>query len=62
MTAAEAILAVHAFNPRHVVPVHYEGWAHLSQGKDEVTVAFDAAGLSGTLVWLEPSRPTSFSN
>jgi L-ascorbate metabolism protein UlaG (beta-lactamase superfamily) len=50
MTADEAVLAARAFGPRHVVPVHYEGWAHLSQGRGEVTTAFDGAGLGGELV------------
>ena len=59
MTAEDAVLAARALTPRHVVPVHYEGWAHLSQGKDEVTTAFDAAGLGEKLVWLTPGRPTT---
>lgn len=59
MTAEEAVLAARAFTPKHVVPIHYEGWAHLSQGKVEVTSAFDAAGLGGKLVWLKPGSRTS---
>lgn len=59
MTAADAVLAARAFTPKHVVPVHYDGWAHLSQGKEDVTRAFEAAGLGGELVWLEPGRGTS---
>ena len=59
MTADEAVEAARALSPRHVVPVHYEGWAHLSQGKDEVANAFEAAGMSEQLVWLKPGRPTS---
>ena len=59
MTAGEAVTAARAFTPKHVVPIHYEGWAHLSQGRDEVTRAFDAAGLGGELVWLAPGCRTS---
>ncbi len=59
MTAEEAVMAARAFKPKHVVPIHYEGWAHLSQGKDEVVSAFEAAGVSGKLVWLKSGRPTT---
>ncbi len=59
MTADEAVVAARAFKPKHVVPIHYEGWAHLSQGKDEVVSAFEAAGLGDELVWLTPGRRTS---
>lgn len=58
MTAEDAVLAARAFTPKHVVPIHYEGWAHLSQGKEEVAGAFDAAGLGDKLVWLTPDRRT----
>jgi L-ascorbate metabolism protein UlaG (beta-lactamase superfamily) len=59
MTAEEAVLAARALTPKHVLPIHYEGWAHLSQGKEEVAGAFAAAGLSEKLVWLRSGRPTS---
>lgn len=59
MTAAEAVTAARAFAPDHVVPIHFEGWAHLSQGREEVASAFEAAGLGGKLVWLEHGRGTS---
>lgn len=59
MTADEAVLATLALDPRYVVPVHYEGWAHLSQGRNEVISTFAAAGLGERLVWLAPGRPTT---
>ncbi len=59
MTAEEAVLAARVFTPSHVVPVHAEGWAHLTQGKEAVTAAFVAAGMSEQLVWLKSGRPTS---
>lgn len=59
MTAEEAVAATRAFAPKHVVPVHYEGWAHLSQGKDPVSRAFEAAGTGGKLVRLEHGRQTT---
>ncbi|MEV4473010.1 MBL fold metallo-hydrolase [Nonomuraea sp. NPDC049504] len=42
--AAAAILGA----PR-VVPAHYDGWAHFSEGADDLVRAFDEAGLSSRL-------------
>ena len=36
---------------RRVVPVHYEGWAHFTEGRDDLEAAFAAAGLSDRLQW-----------
>jgi L-ascorbate metabolism protein UlaG (beta-lactamase superfamily) len=32
-----------------VVPAHYDGWAHFSEGSDDLAHAFDDAGLSARL-------------
>lgn len=61
MTSNEAIITSRELNPRRVVPVHFEGWAHLSQGKNEVSQAFESASLFQLLVWLEPGRRTLLS-
>ena len=37
--------------PQYVVPVHYEGWAHFTEGRAELEAAFAAAGLSDRLRW-----------
>ena len=29
-----------------VVPAHYDGWAHFTEGRDDLARAFDDAGLS----------------
>jgi L-ascorbate metabolism protein UlaG (beta-lactamase superfamily) len=42
--AAAAILG-----PVAVIPAHYDGWAHFSEGRDDLTRAFDDAGLSAQL-------------
>jgi L-ascorbate metabolism protein UlaG (beta-lactamase superfamily) len=55
--AAAAILA-----PAAVIPAHYDGWAHFSEGRDDLIRAFDDAGLGarlrlgdhGTWIPLEP--------
>jgi L-ascorbate metabolism protein UlaG (beta-lactamase superfamily) len=58
MTADEAVKATSALNASYVVPVHYDGWTHFSQGKEEVSEAFDAAGLTEKLKWLRPGHRT----
>jgi L-ascorbate metabolism protein UlaG (beta-lactamase superfamily) len=32
-----------------IVPAHYDGWAHFSEGRDDLERAFDDAGLSAQL-------------
>jgi hypothetical protein len=34
--------------------VHFEGWTHYSEGREEITRAFAAAGLEARLRWLVP--------
>jgi hypothetical protein len=43
-----------------VVPVHFEGWAHFTQGGDSLRDAFEAAGLSDRLALLEPGETITF--
>jgi L-ascorbate metabolism protein UlaG (beta-lactamase superfamily) len=49
--AAEAAAILGA---REVVPLHFEGWAHFSQGRDSLAEAF--AGFSGGFHLLDPGR------
>lgn len=59
-TAAEAVEAARAFGDASIAPLHYEGWAHFSESRDEVDAAFGAAGLAHRLAWLAPGRPQVF--
>jgi L-ascorbate metabolism protein UlaG (beta-lactamase superfamily) len=56
MTADEAVEATRVFAGAVIVPLHFEGWAHFSEGRDQIVQAFAAAGLNGRLRWLEPGR------
>ena len=40
MNAAEAIRVAREFELKTLVPLHYEGWKHFRQGRDEVEGAF----------------------
>ena len=52
MTAEEAVLAARSFANAAIVPIHFEDWAHFSEGRTEVTQAFTGAGLVERLRWL----------
>jgi len=54
MNSSDAVAAARAFESAIIVPVHYEGWGHLSQGRDEFASAFARAGLESRITWLEP--------
>lgn len=57
-TAEEGVQFARSFSNARIVPVHYEGWAHFVESRAEIDRAFNAAGLSYRLVWLEPGKPT----
>ena len=62
LDSVRAAAAAAIVDPAVVVPAHYDGWAHFSEGRDDLARAFDDAGLSaqlrlsdhGTWVPLEP--------
>lgn len=57
-TAADAVLLARAWPKAIVVPLHFEGWAHFSEGAKELRDAFAAAGLESRLRWVPPGVPT----
>ncbi len=56
MTAAEAVEAARAFAPAIIVPLHFEGWAHFSEGRPQIERAFQEAGLGDRLRWPRPAE------
>jgi L-ascorbate metabolism protein UlaG (beta-lactamase superfamily) len=56
MTASEAVEAARAFQYAAIVPLHFEGWRHFSEGRDHIAQTFQQAGLSHRLRWPEPGR------
>ena len=57
MTAEEAVETARAFPGAAIVPLHFEGWAHFSEGRNAIEAAFSEAGLPDRLHWPEPGRP-----
>ena len=53
MTIEEAIIAAKYFDKARTVPLHFEGWEHFTESKNEIEKGFKNAGLSGRLLWAE---------
>lgn len=51
MTSEEAVQAAKAFANALIVPTHFEGWAHFSEGKEDILRAFRGAGMEERLFW-----------
>jgi L-ascorbate metabolism protein UlaG (beta-lactamase superfamily) len=56
MTAEEGVEAARTFSGAAIVPLHFEGWAHFSEGRPEIARAFAGAGLTERLCWPEAGR------
>jgi L-ascorbate metabolism protein UlaG (beta-lactamase superfamily) len=57
MDANDAVETAHAFPDAAIVPVHCDGWAHLSQNRHDLEVSFKILGLEGRLRLLERGLP-----
>ncbi|MGW4383176.1 MBL fold metallo-hydrolase [Kitasatospora sp. NPDC004531] len=49
LDSARAAEAARILGAHRVVPVHFDSWAHFTEGRDALTAAFAAAGLSDVL-------------
>jgi L-ascorbate metabolism protein UlaG (beta-lactamase superfamily) len=58
-TAAEAVELARAWPEATIVPLHFEGWTHFSEGREQISRVVEAAGLGSRIRWLEPGRPTT---
>jgi L-ascorbate metabolism protein UlaG (beta-lactamase superfamily) len=57
LSADRAVQAAQALDARTVIPLHFEGWAHFTQGADELRAAFAEAGIADRLVVPERGEP-----
>ena len=58
MSAEDAVKAARKLGATRIVPLHYDGWAHFTQGREDAARAFAEAGLEGRVQWLSPGVPT----
>ena len=56
MTAEDGVQAAHVFAEATIVPIHYEGWKHFSESREVISPAFETAGVSGRVRWMEAGR------
>lgn len=49
LDSAQAAQAAEILGARRVVPVHYDSWAHFTEGREDLVAAFTAAGLADRL-------------
>lgn len=49
LDSAQAAEATRILGAHHAVPVHFEGWTHFTEGREELEKAFTTAGLSERL-------------
>ncbi len=57
MSAADGIQFARAFPAARIIPLHYEGWRHFSESRQDISAAFAKAGLEHRLHWLQAGRP-----
>ncbi|MEV3921898.1 MBL fold metallo-hydrolase [Actinomadura coerulea] len=60
LTSEGAAEAAGILGAAHVVPLHFEGWAHFSEGRDTVAPAFAKAGLADRLHLLGVGESVAF--
>jgi L-ascorbate metabolism protein UlaG (beta-lactamase superfamily) len=61
LSAEEGVSAARSMPHAVIVPLHYEGWEHFSEGRAEIERAFAGAGLGPRLRWLPPGQATELS-
>ncbi len=59
MTSEDAVEVTRILKARAVLPVHFDGWAHFTQGADQLREAFAASGLADRLALAEPGQRVS---
>ncbi|KAI1118024.1 Metallo-hydrolase/oxidoreductase [Nemania sp. NC0429] len=58
MDGAQASWLVKDLGADVVVPMHFEGWSHFTEGRDSLARAFDVGGIADRVVFLEPGVAT----
>lgn len=59
MGSRDGVRAARALRPRTIIPTHYEGWGHFSEGREVFERTFEAAGLGAKVRWLPIGEPTA---
>lgn len=60
MNAREAASLLDLVKPTTVIPVHYEGWTHFKQDRDEAEPQLAGTTHADRIRWLDPGQSTQF--
>src|SRR5262249_41069093 len=61
-TADEGVALARAWPRARIVPLHYEGWEHFTEGETQIASVFDEAGLTERVAWLRPGARTKIES
>jgi len=61
LSAAEAVRYAQDLKAVHVVPVHYEGWRHFTEGRNAAEAIFAPSLITDRLTWLQRGSPVAFT-
>lgn len=56
-TADDGVTLARAWPRTRIVPLHYEGWEHFTEGRSTIASTFEAAGFGDRITWLQPGVP-----
>jgi L-ascorbate metabolism protein UlaG (beta-lactamase superfamily) len=60
LSASEAAAYANELQAKQVVPLHFEGWAHFTEGLEEIKAQFELGGIAGRTVWLSSGEKADF--
>jgi L-ascorbate metabolism protein UlaG (beta-lactamase superfamily) len=60
MDARESVDLLELVDPAAVVPVHYEGWTHIKQGRAAAEPVLSASRFADRVHWVDPGEATEF--
>ena len=61
LTAQEAVAVAQMMSQALIVPLHYEGWEHFSEGRADLERAFAKAGLIERLLWAPAGQAVALA-
>ncbi len=58
MDAQQGAELLDIVKPSTVVPVHYEGWSHFQQGRDDAEQVLAGSPYADRVTWVDPGGST----
>jgi len=55
-SAQEGVKVAKLLNLKRVIPLHYDGWSHFSESKENIITCFREQGMEEKLLWLHPNQ------